>query len=89
MVNAGSPPSSWYDPPMPRFEIEIKRERKNFGGRCERPNCWEDIYMDVEIGDVRWQNGYIVSVCKNHYETIYEDTLEELEENEPDWDEED
>lgn len=79
-----SPSSSWYDPPSPKFELEIKREQINFGGRCDRPNCWEEIFMDVEIGSVKDSNGTFYQLCKQHYETIYEDTLEELE-NEPDW----
>ena len=82
---SGIPPSSWYDPSEPRYELEIKREQRNSGGMCDRNKCTEEIYMDVEIGDVRYPNGTFVQVCKQHYDSLFEDTIEEIESYEPDY----
>ena len=78
-VMSDSPSPSWYDAPEPRHELEIKREERNSGGTCDRLKCGEEIYMDVEIGDVKDRNGSFVQVCKGHYESIFEDTYEALE----------
>lgn len=88
MANDGSPPSSWYDPPTPKFELEIKRERPaDAGDKCERYACREDAVMIVEIGDVKYPNGSSIIVCKNHYEDITEDTIEEIESHELEFEE--
>lgn len=88
MSRDGSPPSSWYDPPEPRFDPEIKHEElARPGETCEK--CEEDAYMLVSVADVRDQyvQGSVVTVCKNHYDTILEDTAEDWESSEPDYDE--
>lgn len=85
-----SPPSSWYDPPEPRHDFEIKKERPaDPGEMCERDNCYEEAAMTVEVGDVRYHGGSPVTVCKGHYETVIEDEIEAAENYEPDYDEED
>lgn len=86
-MSDGNPPSSWYDPPEPKYELEIKKERPADAGEpCERYTCTEEAVMTVEVGDVRYLSGNTMSVCKNHYESIIEDTIEEIEDYEPDYD---
>lgn len=81
-----SPPSSWYDPPEPKHDLEIKRERPaDVGDICERGNCKEEAAMIVEVGDVRYPGVSPVTVCKGHYESIITDTIEEIESYEPDY----
>lgn len=79
-MNDANPPPSWYDPPEPI--LEIKWEQKNSGGFCSREGCSEEIYMDVEIGHVRHPNGHFVQVCRGHYESIFEDTIDEWNQQE-------
>ena len=87
-MNDGNPPSSWYDPPEPKYELEIKREKPaDAGDVCERYACDEEAVMTVEVGDVRYPGGSPVTVCKNHYESVIEDTIEEIENYEPDYEE--
>lgn len=88
MSGDGSPPSSWYDPPEPKFDPEIKHEEPATPGEtCDK--CEEDAYMLVSVADVRDKAGGVVTVCKNHYDTILDDTVEEWQNSEPDYDEED
>jgi len=80
-----SPPSSWYDPPEPKHDLEIKREQRNNGGICDRDKCVGEIYMDVEIGDTKYPNGTFIQVCKQHYDSLFEDTIDEIESYQPDY----
>lgn len=90
MSGDGSPPSSWYDPPEPKYDYEIKSERPaDAGDKCEKYACDEDAVKIVEVGDVRNPRGHEVTVCKNHYEDVIEDEIEAAENYEPDYDEED
>jgi hypothetical protein len=85
-MSDGNPPSSWYDPPEPKYELEIKREElAGADETCDK--CEEVAYMTVEVGDVRYSGGSPVTVCKGHYETIIKDTIEEIENYEPDYEE--
>lgn len=89
-MSDGSPPSSWYDPPEPKYELEIKYERPaDAGDKCDRYTCKEDAVMLVEVGDVRYNSGSFITVCKNHYESVIEDAYEDIKNYEPDYDEED
>jgi len=84
-----SPPSSWYDPPEPKYALEIKWEEPlPFGSvQCERAKCEEVATVEGEIGDERYPRGSYFAYCKWHYENIIEDTIEDLENYEPDPDE--
>lgn len=88
-MSDGNPPSGWYDPPEPKYELEIKKEKPaDPREMCERDNCYEEAAMTVEVGDVRYYGGSTVTVCKGHYESIIEDTIEDIENYEPEYDEE-
>jgi hypothetical protein len=82
-----SPPDSWYDPPEPDFEIEIKWEREIKDQTVECDKCKEVATMEGAIGDVRYAGTYF-AYCKDHYDTIEEDTIREIETYEPDFDDE-
>lgn len=89
-MNNDSPPSSWYDPPEPRYAFEINRERPaDAGDSCERYGCKEAAVMSVQIHDqkVPYVDGWWVMVCKNHYESVIDDEIELAEDYEPDFDE--
>lgn len=89
-MSDGNPPDSWYDPPEPKFDFEIKSEEKPGPlDVCERNGCEEEAYMTVGIGDVRdrMTDGHIITVCKNHYDSVIEDEIKEAEDYEPDYDE--
>lgn len=80
-----SPPDSWYDPPEPKYEIEIKWAKPApVNVRCDR--CNEEGYMQGEIGDVRGYGSYFI-YCKDHFDTAIEDTIDEIENYEPDYEE--
>jgi len=83
----GNPPDSWYDPPEPRHDIEIKWSRA-LGYRAQCDRCEEVADMEGAIGDVRYQDGKYFAYCKNHFDTAIDDMYDDLE-SEIDWDEED
>lgn len=81
------PPDSWYDPPEPKIDLEIKWEKTLHDNRIQCDKCEEVAEMEGEIGDVRNHGGSYFCYCKNHYDTIIEDTIEEIENYEPDYEE--
>ncbi len=83
----GSPSKSWYDPPEPKYNLEIKWERPVTDNQAKCDKCEEAAYMHVQVNDVRRQGGAFHYICKDHYETIIEDTIEEYEDYEPDYEE--
>lgn len=90
MSSDGSPPSSWYDPPEPKYDFEIKKERPaDPGDKCERDNCYENAVVQVVVNDVRSFGGEWRIVCKGHYESVVEDAIDDAENYEPNCDEED
>lgn len=89
-MNQENPPDSWYDPPMQSHDYEIKEERYADPDEvCERDNCYEDAGMRALVGSNRSFGGEWRLVCKGHYESIIEDTIEDVENYEPDYEEED
>lgn len=80
----GNPPSSWYEPPEPKYDMEIKWERPITDSKAICDKCEEIAYMLVRVGDVRYRDGEFHYLCRCHYETIVEDTIEEIENYEPD-----
>lgn len=88
-----SPPSSWYDPPEPRWDFEINTEKPaDAGVTCERYGCDEEAAMSVQVRDMKvpYHGGWWVDVCKNHYESVLDDEIElaaDGDDYEPDFDE--
>jgi len=86
-MSDGSPPSSWYDPPEPKYDYEIKAEKPaDAGEMCERDNCYEEAALQVKVGEVRYDGGWRI-VCKGHYESVIEDAIDDAENYEPDYEE--
>lgn len=83
----GNPPSSWYDPPEPKFEVEIKWERPVTDAKAKCDKCEEVAFMHVQVGDVRYRSMEFLYVCKNHYDSVLDDLIEEIENYEPDYEE--
>lgn len=89
-MSDGNPPSSWYDPPEPEYDFEINQELPaDADETCERYSCKEDAAMRVQVRDLKvpYHDGWWVTVCKNHYESVINDEIEAAEDYEPDFDE--
>ena len=88
-----SPPSSWYDPPEPRYDFEVNQSKPaDAGTPCERYECDEEAAESVEIRDLKvpYGGGWWVDVCKGHADSVIDDEIElalQGEDDEPDFDE--